>query len=110
MHGLRDDALARVEEQPVRCDQAPDHGAGEGDQRQHAGAEVEEVPESITSDQHNHGYEQQSGSRRRTVGRSARCGERAVTTTRVHGGNSEQFGKAVPLPHSKWLQTERYEV
>lgn len=29
---------------------------------------------------------------------------------RVHGGNSERFGKAVPLPHSKRSHTDGYEV
>ena len=63
VHGLGDQPLARVEEQPVGGDESPDHGAGEGDQRQHAGAEVEEVAEFVTSDQHDDGYEQQRGSR-----------------------------------------------
>ncbi len=29
---------------------------------------------------------------------------------RVHWGNSEWFGKAVPLPHAKSLHTGQYEV
>ncbi|GGL69259.1 hypothetical protein GCM10010129_10840 [Streptomyces fumigatiscleroticus] len=107
---LPDDPLPGVEEDPVLGDEAPDHRAAERDEGEDARAEIEEVPDPVTSDQHDHGYEKQDGSRRRPVGRAARFGERTVTTTRVHGGNSERFGKAVPLPHSKWRPTDGYEV
>ncbi|GED87103.1 hypothetical protein TNCT6_41880 [Streptomyces sp. 6-11-2] len=110
MHRLAHDPLARVEDDPVLGDQAPDHRAAERDEGEHARAEVQELAELAASGQHDHGYEEQDDSRRHPIGRAARFGEGAVTATRVHGGDSERFGKAVPGTNSKWLQTEQYAV
>ncbi|GAA3526051.1 hypothetical protein GCM10022295_05140 [Streptomyces osmaniensis] len=107
---LRDDPLAGVEDHPVLGDQTPDDRAGEADEREDTGTEVEELLEPGAAEQHYQGYEKQNSGGRNPVGRPARPGERTVTTTRVHGGNSERFGKAVPLPHSKWLHTGGYGV
>jgi len=110
VHALGDDPLPGVEDQPVLCDESPDHGTGQEDERHHARSEVEEVLEPDTSVHHDQRDGQQEDGRRHPIGRPARPGERAVATTRVHGGNSERFGKAVPLPHSKWRHTDGYGV
>ncbi|AKZ55668.1 hypothetical protein SAM23877_2619 [Streptomyces ambofaciens ATCC 23877] len=108
VHRLGQDALAGVEDHPVLGDEPPDHGAAEEDEGEDAGAEVEELGEGVVHRAvvRHHGRPPHV----RDVREGGELSLRGWNGGGFMGATPERFGKAVPLPHSKWRHTREYEV